>query len=183
MSIMLVSDIFGKTPALITLADELNAKVIVDPYDGEYIKFNDELEAYAYFMENVGFDAYLVKLLAAINIAGSDITLIGFSIGASAVWKLSEQLSLNNVSRGICYYGSQIRYFKEVEPSFEIELIFPKYEEHFDVLKLQEELALKKNTKMTKTNYLHGFMNLYSINYTESAYNEQLNWLRINANE
>ncbi|MFT6141863.1 MAG: hypothetical protein ACJAXN_003098, partial [Psychromonas sp.] len=31
---ILVSDVFGKTPALIKLSEELNVRVIVDPYNG-----------------------------------------------------------------------------------------------------------------------------------------------------
>jgi len=57
MSIIIVSDIFGKTPALIGIGEELNAKAIVDPYDGQYMMFESESDAYSYFMKNIGFDA------------------------------------------------------------------------------------------------------------------------------
>ena len=181
MNIILVTDIFGKTPALIKLSEEINAKVIVDPYNGVNMAFKDEAEAYSYFVEHVGFEKYFLELLNVMGSITSASTLIGFSIGASAIWKLSENSSVTNVSCGICYYGSQIRNFKEVSPLFEVELIFPKKEPHFDVLELQAELSKKKNVKIMQTNYLHGFMNLYSSNYNQSAYIEQLNWLRLNA--
>nr|WP_133468587.1 hypothetical protein [Paraglaciecola marina] len=181
MNIILVTDIFGKTPALVKLSEELNAKVIVDPYGGVDMAFKNEAEAYSYFMENIGIEDYLSILLKATESISSVCTLIGFSIGASIIWKLSEKLSVKNVNRAICYYGSQIRNFKEVNPLFEVELIFPKKELHFDVLELQNELSKKKNVNTTKVDYLHGFMNLYSTNYNQFAYNEQLNWLRINA--
>jgi dienelactone hydrolase len=181
MNIILVTDIFGKTPALVKLSEELNAKIIVDPYAGVDMAFKDEAEAYSYFMENVGFEDYLSILLKMTESITSASTLIGFSIGASIIWKLSENNSVKNVNRAICYYGSQIRNFKKVNPLFEVELIFPKEEFHFDVLELQNELSKKENVKTTKVDYLHGFMNLYSTNYNQFAYNEQLNWLRINA--
>uniref|UniRef100_UPI00259501BC hypothetical protein n=1 Tax=uncultured Paraglaciecola sp. TaxID=1765024 RepID=UPI00259501BC len=181
MNIVLVTDIFGRTPALVKLSEELNAKVIVDPYGGVDMAFKNEAEAYSYFMENIGIEDYLSILLKATESISSVCTLVGFSIGASIIWKLSEKLSVKNVNRAICYYGSQIRNFKEVSPLFEIELIFPKKELHFDVLELQNELSKKKNVNTTKVDYLHGFMNLYSTNYNQFAYNEQLNWLRINA--
>jgi len=181
MSIILVTDIFGKTPALVKLSEELNAKAIVDPYGGVDMAFKDEAEAYSYFMENVGFQDYLSMLLKITESITSASTLIGFSIGASIIWKLSEKLSVKNVNRAICYYGSQIRNFKEVSPLFAVELIFPQKEFHFDVLELQNELSKKTNVNTTKVDYLHGFMNLYSTNYNQFAYNEQLNWLRINA--
>ena len=181
MNIILVSDIFGKTPALVKLGEELNAKVVIDPYGGVDMAFKDEAEAYSYFMENVGLEDYFSMLLKTMESITSASTLIGFSIGASVIWKLSEKLSVKNVNRAICYYGSQIRNFKEVNPRFEVELIFPKKEFHFDVLELQNELSKKKNVNTKKVDYLHGFMNLYSTNYNQSAYNEQLNWLQINA--
>ncbi|MEP0355080.1 hypothetical protein [Paraglaciecola sp.] len=178
---ILVSDVFGKTPALIKLSEELNAKVIVDPYNGMNMNFKNEAEAYSYFIEHVGLEEYLSKLLKMTESLESISSLIGFSIGASIIWKLSEKLSVKNIERGICYYGSQIRNFKDINPSFEVELIFPKKEDHFDVLELQTELSRKQNVKIIKTPYLHGFMNLYSTNYSQKGYIEQLNWLRLNA--
>ncbi len=179
MNIILVSDVFGKTPALEKLGEELNTTVIVDPYDGINMNFKNEAEAYSYFIDKVGLDNYLSKLLEITTSISSLTTLIGFSVGASIIWKLSENLSVQNISHGICYYGSQIRNFKEVNPLFEVELIFPKMETHFDVLELQSELCKRENVKTSKVDYLHGFMNFYSRNYNEVAYWEQLNYLRI----
>ena len=181
MNIILVADVFGKTPALIKLSEELQTEVIVDPYNGMNMGFKNEAEAYSYFMDNVGLEVYFSKLLKITESISSVSTLIGFSVGASVIWKLSEKSSVKNVKRGICYYGSQIRNFKEVNPLFEVELIFPKKEAHFDVLDLQSELSKKQKVKTLKTAYLHGFMNLYSANYSQAGYIEQLNWLRLNA--
>jgi len=180
MPIILVADIFGKTPALIELSKALNAAGIVDPYNGMEMGFTNEAAAYAYFVDNVGFSAYLSELLKVTESLPSDCTLIGFSIGASVIWKLSENRSVNSVKRGICYYGSQIRNFTAVNPLFEVELIFPQSEPHFDVLAVQAELAKKPNVKTMQVPYLHGFMNFYSTNYSQTAYTEQLNWLREN---
>lgn len=181
MNIILVTDVFGKTPALIKLSEELNAKVIVDSYNGMNMSFKNEAEAYSYFMDHVGLEVYLSKLLKISESISSISTLIGFSIGASVIWRLSEKLSVKHVKRGICYYGSQIRNFKEINPLFEVALIFPEKETHFDVLELQSELSKKQKVKTMKTAYLHGFMNFYSINYSRAGYIEQLNWLRLNA--
>lgn len=182
MNIILVTDIFGKTPALIKLGEELDVNIIVDPYDGINMGFKDEAEAYSYFIEHVGFDKYFYELQNVVTTNTMDSTLIGFSIGASAIWKLSDNSSLKNVSCGICYYGSQIRNYKKVSPSFKVDLIFPKKEHHFDVQELKAELSKKRNVRIIQTGYLHGFMNLYSTNYDQSAYVGQLSWLRENVN-
>ncbi|AGH81042.1 hypothetical protein PCNPT3_05500 [Psychromonas sp. CNPT3] len=178
MNIILVADIFGKTPALIALSDALGASNILDPYAGVNMDFKSEAEAYSYFMAHVGLDVYFSKLVKITASLTSPSVLVGFSVGASLIWRLSERLSLNNIHVGICYYGSQIRHYKEINPAFNIELIFPEKEIHFDVLKLQKILSLKPKVKIIKVNYLHGFMNTHSINYHHFAYIKQLNWLR-----
>ena len=125
MNIILVSDIFGKTPALIQLAEAIAATAIIDPYDGVDMGFEDESKAYAYFVKHVGFEQYYDVLQSELQNQISPISsmnvLIGFSIGASAIWKLSDYPDITNIQRGICYYGSQIRNLKAVSPHFKVE--------------------------------------------------------------
>ena len=114
MNIIVVSDIFGKTPALIKLAEAIGATGIIDPYDGVDMSFEDESKAYSYFIEQVGFEQYFSLLQnklqnQLLNSIDDMNVLIGFSIGASAIWKLSDNPAITNVHSGICYYGSQIR--------------------------------------------------------------------------
>jgi len=59
---MIVADIFGVTPALIALGRTINADIIVDPYGGKVMNFDNEAQAYHYFINNVGLDAYVNKL-------------------------------------------------------------------------------------------------------------------------
>ncbi|WP_024954538.1 dienelactone hydrolase family protein [Sulfurospirillum arcachonense] len=180
MSKIVVSDIFGKTPALVQLAKEINAKKIIDPYDGKNMSFTDENEAYSYFVNNVGIDTYLEKLQKALQLENSTNSLVGFSIGASIIWRLSETSSSQYVKNAVCFYGSQIRNFTNINPNFDTKLIFPKYEKHFDVEKLQNELVQKKNVEITTVNHFHGFMNYYSTNYNEKEYIKQIDLLRLN---
>jgi dienelactone hydrolase len=179
MNIILVSDIFGKTDALEKLSEKLNAKTIVDPYNNEYINFADENEAYEYFIKNVGLDNYLKKVKSIVEMAPNNSILIGFSIGASVIWRLSEVILSKQIKSAVCFYGSQIRNFTDISPCFKIELIFPKKEEHFDVEKLETILSKKNNVESKIVKYLHGFMNYYSKNYNQDAYLEYLNLLRM----
>jgi dienelactone hydrolase len=183
MNTILVADIFGKTPALIQLGHALNTSVIVDPYSGENMVFNNETEAYTYFVEKVGFENYLMTLTKVVKSATSINSLIGFSIGAAAIWKLSENPAIKNIKRGICYYGSQIRNLKEVNPLFEVDLIFPKRESHFDADKLRTEVTGKQKVNIVQTPNLHGFMNPLSNNFNELAYHQQINWLQMRNSE
>ncbi|MFT7560144.1 MAG: hypothetical protein ACI93R_002059 [Flavobacteriales bacterium] len=50
MKVLLVNDVFGKTPELLSLARELHwSSIIVDPYGGAEHYFNATYEAKKYF--------------------------------------------------------------------------------------------------------------------------------------
>ncbi|WP_019027736.1 hypothetical protein [Colwellia piezophila] len=178
MSIILISDIFGLTPALLKLKDELAATTIVDPYQGEYMDFDTEAEAYACFTSTVGLDSYVTAIGKVLASLDSKVTLIGFSVGAAAIWRLSVNNENNNIKQAFCFYGSQIRNFSKIEPCFEIHLVFPKTESHFDVWALNNTLAKKPNVFTSQVEYLHGFMNYYSDNFNQVGYNKYLAKLR-----
>ena len=177
MSIILVSDVFGVTPALLKISEKLGACSIVDPYKGQMMEFQNEAEAYSYFVEKIGLDNYLSSLLKMVESIESQTTLIGFSIGASVIWRLSENKCNSHITQAFCFYGSQIRNFTQIEPSFKVCLIFPKSEFHFDVVELQNRLSKKVNVKTKKVEHLHGFMNYYSNNYSSFGYTEHINLL------
>lgn len=182
MSIVIVCDVFGKTAELMSLAKELNAESIIDPYDGIDMCFKNEKQAYTYFTEKVGLDAYLAQLENAVKAFSNAKTLIGFSVGAAIVWRLSGSITSDSVKSAVCFYGSQIRHFTEVVPKFEMQMIFPNREIHFDVLKLQETISTSKKVQCCKTDYLHGFMNYHSVNFSPVAYREHIKSLKLLAN-
>ena len=179
MNTIVVSDVFGKTPALVSFSNALNAVDIIDPYDGVNMNFKSEAEAYSYFVENVGLDGYLKKLTEKVQGLDSKSRLIGFSVGASVIWRLSEMVLSNTIDRAICFYGSQIRKFTIIEPLFKIEVILPASEPHFDVSELQKNLFDKLNITINRVPYLHGFMNSHSDNYHQEGYEEYIRILLI----
>ncbi len=57
---IIVSDIFGKTPALDKLCHAIIPDIdIIDPYCGNSMDFPNEHEAYKYFMKRVGINEYV----------------------------------------------------------------------------------------------------------------------------
>ena len=174
MNLVLVSDIFGKIVALKALAEELNAQSIVEPYGGVDMAFYNEQQAYEYFSQHISLDEYVAILQKAIKPLAGNIILIDFSVGASAIWSMSAHPAIKTIAKGICFYSSQIRHHTELNPAFEIELIFPHYEQHFDVKALQAKLATKPNVSAKCVDYLHGFMNSHSNNFNQRAYDETL---------
>lgn len=175
--IIVVSDIFGKTPALEKLCCDLSEAVeIIDPYNGNYFQFKDESEAYSYFTEYVGLKSYSKILNDKILNLKTNSILIGFSVGASAIWQISNR-KMKNVSSTICFYGSQIRNNTNISPAIPMRIVMPKSEEHFSVKELSNVLKQKQHVTVCDTEYFHGFMNLNSKNYNEIAYKYYIKWL------
>jgi len=182
MELIIVSDIFGRTLELEDIALQLSSPeregVIVDPYGGKYREFKDEAEAYSHFQRHVGIERYKDIVLKAVTRSRDNLLLIGFSVGASAIWAISDETPIRTNAEAICFYGSQIRNFSGVSPKIKMELIFPEYEPHFDVGYLISQLSLKSNVSCHTAPYLHGFMNKKSVNFNESAYQHYLRLLR-----
>ncbi|MFT5757171.1 MAG: dienelactone hydrolase [Alteromonadaceae bacterium] len=175
-NMVVVTDIFGRSPALEKLCTHLqdysSSEVeIIDPYNGKYIDFTDEQQAYQHFTRCGGVEIFAKILLKALTRQQVPIKIIAFSVGASALWSLSENNQLIHIKQANCFYGSQIRYYQNINPIFPIKLIFPAHENHFDVDKLQNNLVQKENVTANKTVYLHGFMNELSTNFNINAYN------------
>lgn len=182
MHTIVVSDIFGRTSELGKLCEALNTGVnIIDPYSGKFMCFNEESRAYDYFMSNVGIPAYSELLLEKLNSVSNPTRLIGFSVGASAVWKSSEEFKVGVIQRVICFYGSQIRNHIDIIPCVSTDLILPKSEPGFSVSGLAQLLSKKNSVEIQNTPFLYGFMNALSKNFNQVGYNKYINWLCVNA--
>lgn len=172
---LIVSDIFGRTEALDKLALKLAGQVeIFDPYDAESMAFKDEAQAYDYFSSKVGLDKYTLSLTRFLTSNDEPIQLIGFSVGAAAIWRLSDNPALKHISGAVGFYGSQIRNHKDINPHFPIKLIFPHQELHFSVAELIADLVEKDKVTIEHTNFLHGFMNIHSNNFDQFGCNQYL---------
>ncbi|CAG36026.1 dienelactone hydrolase family protein [Desulfotalea psychrophila] len=174
-----VSDIFGRTPALENLCRAVGSDIgIVDPYAGKEMRFQTEQEAYDFFMANVGMNAYCDLLQSRLEQTTIPIILVGFSVGASALWQISESLSCEKVKRVVCFYGSQIRHSTEINPSVVVEHFLPVHEAGFSVEEMANRLLGKENIILHNTTYLHGFMNELSKNYSKLGYRKYVELLR-----
>ncbi|AWF82152.1 hypothetical protein BTJ40_15660 [Microbulbifer sp. A4B17] len=134
------------------------------------MKFDCEVEAYSHFRSKVGLDKYVEKLLERISASFGYVNLVGFSIGASAIWRLSDHQALSKVSGAILFYSSQIRDYVKIDFIFPTRLIFPAMEPQFSVLEVMQKLKQKELVEVHHSTYLHGFMNLHSRSYNAEAY-------------
>lgn len=183
MKLIVVTDIFGLTDALDSLLESISSHCesieIVDPYDNCYPNFESEREAYACFTERVGLTRYAEKLESVLQgREESSLVLLGFSVGASAIWVLSEKLEKYRNTRGICFYSSQIRNYLDLMPKIEIDMYLAKEEPAYDVDEIMAALSAKESVRCRKTDYLHGFMNGKSKNFRKEGCLSYINAIR-----
>jgi dienelactone hydrolase len=184
MQLLIASDIFGRTAALEALAHQLGSSratpLLVDPYGGLPQQFATEAAAYAHFQRDVGLDHYIEMLRSAVAGADPDrpLVLLGFSVGASAVWVLGCEPGLPSGTHAYCFYGSQIRHYPDLAPRIGFEIFFPRWEPHFEVADLMRRLSSQEGLVCHRTPYLHGFMNKLSANFDSAAYNHYLGLLK-----
>ena len=197
VTIVLVSDIFGRTPAFEALAKSLAGITqsqisLFDPYQGENLNFTDEQAAYQYFSQHIGVETYadmLADFLMAlpnkpqIKPQAKPLTILGFSVGASAAWLLAcrgikREYSSNGgspeISQIIGLYGGQIRKYVDLQPKVTTTLIFPASEAHFDVSALSQKLAQQAHVESYQVPYLHGYLNQHSVNFDQAGYDSFL---------
>lgn len=179
MKTIIVSDIFGLTPHLELLASNVSSKYqIIDPYNGKNVAFRSEAEAYEKFINVCGIKQYTDMLFRKINSCNEKIFIVGFSVGASAVWNNLESSSSLIIQKAVCFYGSRIREKTEVKPCCDTVLIFPKKEDHFSVSELSRLLANTPSVRCINTDFHHGFMNRLSDNFDKTGYLKYLEWLK-----
>lgn len=128
--------------------------------------YADSEEAYHEFMNTVGFEAYLKvdKLVNKLKSSYEKVVIIGFSVGATIAWRCSENISCDGV---ICCYGSRIRDYLMVNPACSVFLAFAK-KDSFDVPAVVQQLQDKELVKIEIMDAKHGFIDMYSENYSAS---------------
>jgi len=187
VKVLLATDIFGKTNAVETFRERLNTVyervLILDPYDAKQMSFQGENEAYEVFMQTCGFENYAKLCQKTLDVLrGEEVILIGFSMGASALWRVLDGRKEGTIKHFYGFYASQIRHFLDANPCVPCTLIFPDSEPHFDVEALMSKLATKESLTCIKTAYLHGFMNPLSVNYDAKGYAEYCRWIEESIN-
>jgi len=138
------------------------------------MNFPCEEKAYEYFTKQVGLEKYIDIVKDCIHKINEKFEVLSFSMGASAIWVLSENLCNKNISRAVCFYSSRIRHYLKIKPLIKMTLIFPKFEEHFCIEEIKNKIQDTKNVVIVQSEYLHGFMNTYSKNYNEEGYKKYL---------
>jgi dienelactone hydrolase len=181
MNLIIVSDIFGRTTSidrLIRLLSPLYGDVsLIEPYAGERIDFQDEAEAYRHFQQHCGSEKLTALLLKKVAAAQTAVDLVGFSVGATAVWELSANDCSQKMRQVAAFYGSRIREKTDITPKVPTTLIFPAKEEGFNLDQVIQCVENKRLVEIIRTGYLHGFMNCASCNFSYEGSRIFSDWL------
>ncbi|WP_027670720.1 dienelactone hydrolase family protein [Rheinheimera baltica] len=180
--VVVLSDIFGLCAGLERLQADLNqagaAVQLVDPYQGKRQQFADEASAYAEYIAQCGHDAYAA--IAAQVFANSkqpfDLA-IGFSAGATALWRALANTDTRLLKQAILFYPGQIYQHLALTPAVPTQVIFGHSEPHFAVTDICSQLQQKPGVTAVSTDYAHGFMNPASQAFDEAGYQQQLSKL------
>lgn len=125
--------------------------------------YEEEALAYESFMRDVGFDVGLQQieqLVDHVRMAYEKIVVVGFSVGATIAWRMSER----PVDAVVGFYGSRIRDYEFVTPKCPTLLFFPQQEASFNVLVLAEKLE-KPFVHVEICEAKHGFTNPQANTY------------------
>ncbi|MEH8020946.1 MULTISPECIES: dienelactone hydrolase family protein [Rheinheimera] len=172
LKVLIATDIFGYGDVLQSLIDCLqNAGVTVqtvDPYQGRLQQFDTELSAYQAFIAQTGHDGYTQGVTQALtqqpNLA------IGFSAGASALWRAVADVKPLSIKNLVLFYPGQLHLHQDKSPNIATELIFGEQEHHFNVDDMLQQLSANTTISANKTVYQHGFMNSASPAFNDVAY-------------
>lgn len=171
--ILLVTDIFGESAQLRdTLARIGVHAVIVSPY-AECRSFANEADAYQAFLAVGGLDAYYRHLVQIVTqIPADDLPLmIGFSAGASALWRFicsAHAHEFSNNTDAWLYYGGQIRHELALAPKLSTVMRW-SLETQFDVWPCHQAMLNKPLVDSAVLPYPHGFINPQSKGFIAHA--------------
>ena len=127
---IVASDIHGVHERLRSQLAVLGNLTIVSPWPGEGHPFATEQDAVAEFHLRDGLASYEKKIAEVVN--GEAAELIGFSVGATSLWRYVASAQCNPNSRAILYYGSRIRDCAELVPRCSTSVFFAEHEPSFD---------------------------------------------------
>lgn len=131
--------------------------------------YAEEDEAYAHFMETVGFgisskvEQFLEKL--TLKYQYRQVFIIGFSVGATIAWLCAR----SKVSGIVCYYGSRIRDYLTIKPVCPVLMIIAQQDEAFPANKALEYFCHMSDIRLEVLEGQHSFCDPYRKEYDETS--------------
>lgn len=163
MRVIVASDIHGTHASLRSQLAVLGKPTIVSPWPGEGHPFATEQDAVSEFHRRDGLSSYEQKIAATVN--GEEALLIGFSVGATSLWRYVASARCHPNSRATLYYGSRIRDCSELVPRCPTSVFFAEYEPSFDPHGVAPSIRESGAFCAVLSGTHHGFMSAASSHY------------------
>ena len=171
--LVIAADIYGVTPALRALATNLGGQAeFLSPWPGEGSPHATEQASHAAFVAGPGLEGYAERI--ALAAAGEAVTLVGFSVGATAAWLFAAGRHCDPESRLVLFYGSRIRHYLDLRPRCRVEAIFAEHEAAFEPYAVAAAIASETVRTEVVAGAAHGFMNALSPGYDAALAKRQL---------
>lgn len=176
MNLLVITDIFGKEYLSKTIYEGFENLIVLDPYENKKAFFEDEKEAYEFYIKNYGHDKYFDLAYEICKNHKID-AILGFSAGASVAFRLACR-DIKTLKKVVSFYPSQIRNYLNLEAKVKTSIVFARREDSFNTEKISQELSKNRNISIQISDYEHGFMNKKSKNYNKKAYKKYLEYIR-----
>lgn len=181
-AVILLHEIYGVNDFIKLTADRyarMGFQVFIhDMLHGQSFSYDQADEAYQYFNQNIGFDAYknVEVLIKNLKKKFRVVILAGFSVGATVAWRCCRNLLCDGI---ICHYGSRIRDYSEMTPTCPVLAVFAE-QDSFDVHILAKSIDRSPMVHILRIDGPHGFMDPYSSAYDNRLTEEVYYWIENN---
>ncbi|WP_445495664.1 hypothetical protein [Photorhabdus sp. SF281] len=144
MKFIFLTDIHGISNHVKLIAKRLGGEVsLISPYERENKIPKNKDAMYKYFHNVSSIDEYTCKVRDTLTYINTPVILVGFSIGATVAWRLSNDRDLS-VQHFICIFGSRIRDYLDVKSIKSTSLFFSNDEKYFiDKIKYSEKVTIE----------------------------------------
>jgi len=175
---IVAADIHGVTAALRSLIRPFASEAtFVSPWERDGCPYASEQQAHSALIAKNGIESYAEKISAA---AGDEPAfIIAFSVGASAAWLHAASGKGHPASLATLFYGSRIRDYSTLIPSFAITAIFAETEASFSPVQLAKIIASDRVHTAIEMGTGHGFMNPCSTNFSAAQCSAHLQKLTL----
>lgn len=179
--VILIHEIYGKNAHMKKMArlvrnagfDVITPNLLAER---EVYTLKEEKTAYDRFVKNRRLEKgeeIIRRLIMEAHEKSREVYLLGFSMGATIAWICS---SMIEVSGAVCYYGSRIRQYPDIEPSCPALVFFPSFEPSFDLPQFIEAIKEKQHPfiRVYQFEGRHGFANPDSVHFNKQLFLETL---------
>ncbi|MFP5259787.1 MAG: dienelactone hydrolase family protein [Acidobacteriota bacterium] len=108
---------------------------------------------------------------------GEAVTLVGFSVGATAAWLFAAGQHCHSDSRLVLFYGSRIRKYLDLRPRCRVQAIFAEHEAAFHPKDIAGRIAAENVAVHIEPGAAHGFINALSPGYDAALERKYLHFL------